>query len=216
MGRAFTKEEKEAIYQGLVEKGKELFTRYGIKKTTVDDLTGAVGISKGIFYQFFNSKEELFQEIFEMEVAVCREKMSSLLEANCDNPQDCVRRLIRQYIEFIEKNPFFRMTLLHDADMPGLKSMVEDETIRERRDEWIKLLLMYLHEWRERGLVIDGNLEVIAATIRSTVYLLFHKSEIGTDVFYDIIDLLSELISESLFKEGVYLSSHRLTHLTKA
>jgi AcrR family transcriptional regulator len=214
MGRAFRKQEKEAIYKALAEKGKKLFTRYGINKTTVQDLTDAVGVSKGAFYQFFTSKEALFQEIFEREVSVCRDKMAALLEANSDNPRDCIRRLIRQYIEFIEENPFFRMTLLHDADMPGLKSMVKEETIRKRRDEWIKLLLSYLHEWKERGLVIDGNLEVVAATIRSTVYLLFHKREIGTDVFYDIIDLLSELVSASLFKEGVYQSSNNRTHLT--
>ncbi len=64
MAKHFTSSEKSAIQEELLEKGKDLFSRYGLKKTTISDLTTAVGIAKGTFYHFFDSKEILYFEIF--------------------------------------------------------------------------------------------------------------------------------------------------------
>ena len=63
MGRSFTKQEKENIRQSLQDACKQSWTRYGYKKTSVDELCRQVGISKGAFYLFFESKEALFCEV---------------------------------------------------------------------------------------------------------------------------------------------------------
>ena len=63
MPRGFTEREKEHIRAGLLEKGQALFSAHGLRKTNVEDLTRAVGISKGAFYLFYDSKEELFFDI---------------------------------------------------------------------------------------------------------------------------------------------------------
>src|SRR4030095_16737586 len=65
MPKAFSEHEKEIIRSQMREKGKDLFEKQGLKKTSVDELTAAVGISKGAFYLFYESKEELFLEILE-------------------------------------------------------------------------------------------------------------------------------------------------------
>ena len=46
-----------------MEACKQSWTQYGYKKTSVDDLCKQVGISKGAFYLFFESKEALFCEV---------------------------------------------------------------------------------------------------------------------------------------------------------
>ena len=60
MARSFTEREKENIKRSLQEACKQSRTQYGYKKTSVDDLCKLVGISKGAFYLFFESKEALF------------------------------------------------------------------------------------------------------------------------------------------------------------
>lgn len=200
MPKSFTIQDKQHINHRLMEKGKELFARFGIKKTTVEDITNAVAISKGSFYQFFDSKENLFEEIFEREVVDCRSRMAALLARYSEDPKKCIKLFIKGYIDQIKQNPFFEMTVLHNHNLPGLKCLVTDETIRRRGDEWIQLLIPYIRRWQGQGLLVDGRPEVIAATLRSTVYLLFHKNEIGCGMFPDIIELLSELISSGLLK----------------
>ena len=63
MARSFTEREKENIKKSLQEACKQRWTQYGYKKTSVDDLCKQVGISKGAFYLFFESKEALFCEV---------------------------------------------------------------------------------------------------------------------------------------------------------
>ena len=63
MPKGFSDREKTLIRAQLLSKGRELFATQGIKKANVEDLTRAANISKGAFYLFFNSKEELFFEI---------------------------------------------------------------------------------------------------------------------------------------------------------
>src|SRR5512145_1088453 len=65
MPKAFSDHEKEDIRAQMLDKGKQLFEKQGIKKTSVDELAHAAGISKGAFYLFYESKEELFMEILE-------------------------------------------------------------------------------------------------------------------------------------------------------
>lgn len=40
-----------------------MYDRYGMRKTSIDELVQRVGISKGSFYAFFLSKEMLFYEV---------------------------------------------------------------------------------------------------------------------------------------------------------
>lgn len=63
MGTGFTDKEKERIYDRLRAAAVECMAVYGIKKTSVDQLVQKVGISKGAFYKFYDSKELLFFEV---------------------------------------------------------------------------------------------------------------------------------------------------------
>ena len=65
MATAFTTEEKEVIRKKLHKVAKECLQRYGVKKTTVDQMAAMVDISKGSFYNFYSSKEMLFFAVLE-------------------------------------------------------------------------------------------------------------------------------------------------------
>jgi AcrR family transcriptional regulator len=54
------------LKQKIVAEGIRLFVRKGFRNTTIIDIIGTVGISKGAFYWHFKSKNELLQTIIEM------------------------------------------------------------------------------------------------------------------------------------------------------
>jgi len=58
--RTFSEEEKQHIRNSLLEIAKESFSHYGLKKTNIEELTKAVGISKGAFYGFLSQKKFSF------------------------------------------------------------------------------------------------------------------------------------------------------------
>ncbi len=59
----FSEQEKMLIQDKLLAEGERLFTAFGLKKVTIDELAAATAISKGSFYAFYPSKEELFMDI---------------------------------------------------------------------------------------------------------------------------------------------------------
>lgn len=65
MAKGFTSEEKVIIYNKLLECGKDYIGKYGVKRTSVDDVVREVGISKGAFYKFFESKELFALKVME-------------------------------------------------------------------------------------------------------------------------------------------------------
>ena len=82
MPRGFSDREKEKIRTSLLQECKESWTKHGYKKTSVDDLCKMVGISKGAFYLFFQSKEALFCEVLCSVQEEINDMVYEILETN--------------------------------------------------------------------------------------------------------------------------------------
>lgn len=59
---AFTDYETEQLRKALLKETRHCAVTLGMKKTSVEQLTKAVGIAKGSFYRFYESKEMLFSQ----------------------------------------------------------------------------------------------------------------------------------------------------------
>ncbi len=108
MPRSFTEREKENIRRSLREACKQNWTQYGYKKTSVDDLCSQVGISKGAFYLFFESKEALFCDVLcSVQEQICN-AASKMMEEHQDKygVAKALKFIYREY----DKNNF-----LYDA-----------------------------------------------------------------------------------------------------
>ena len=62
---AFTDYEAEQLHKALLKETRRCAVTLGMKKTSVDQLTKAVGIAKGSFYKFYESKEMAFFAVLE-------------------------------------------------------------------------------------------------------------------------------------------------------
>jgi TetR/AcrR family transcriptional regulator, transcriptional repressor for nem operon len=60
MPRTKPAEERRA---DLLEAGKTLFLSKGVAATTLEDITSRAGVSKGLFYLYFQSKDDLLQAL---------------------------------------------------------------------------------------------------------------------------------------------------------
>ena len=109
MARSFTEREKENIKRSLRKACKQSWTQYGYKKTSVDELCKQVGISKGAFYLFFESKESLFCEVLcSVQEQICHAALE-VIEEHKDKygVAEALKLIYREY----DKNNF-----LYDSD----------------------------------------------------------------------------------------------------
>ncbi|MDD3251880.1 MAG: TetR/AcrR family transcriptional regulator [Lachnospiraceae bacterium] len=99
MPRSFTTREKKIITKNLQTSCKQSWTQYGYKKTSVDALCKQVGISKGAFYLFFESKEALFCDVlYEVQEQIC-DAASAILEKHRDKHgiAEALKLIYREY-----------------------------------------------------------------------------------------------------------------------
>jgi TetR/AcrR family transcriptional repressor of nem operon len=83
MTRTRPAEERRA---DLLAAGRELFLAKGVAATSLDDITRAAGVSKGLFYLYFRAKEDLvlaLQDQFSLEFA---ERVQAAAAAAADWP----------------------------------------------------------------------------------------------------------------------------------
>lgn len=82
MPKGFSEEEKITITHKLLTECKMNWQMYGYKKTSIDILCQNVGISKGAFYTFFDSKESLFYQVIMQTLAQLYELVEQHLSIN--------------------------------------------------------------------------------------------------------------------------------------
>lgn len=82
MPKGFSDEEKKTISHKLLAECKLNWQVYGYRKTSIDKLCQNVGISKGAFYIFFDSKESLFYQVISQTQAQLYELVEQQLSAN--------------------------------------------------------------------------------------------------------------------------------------
>ncbi len=57
-----------SIPDNILQRSQAMFMRYGIKSVTMDELSRELGISKKTLYQYFETKEELIEQIIEKHI----------------------------------------------------------------------------------------------------------------------------------------------------
>ena len=61
---------KDLNRENILKIAREIFSKYGFKKTTLDDIANAVRKGKSSLYYYFESKEDLFQAVILKEVNI--------------------------------------------------------------------------------------------------------------------------------------------------
>jgi AcrR family transcriptional regulator len=59
----------DEMKEQIITAAKEIFARYGYKKTTMDDIAASIYKAKSSIYHYFSSKEDIFKAVIEREAA---------------------------------------------------------------------------------------------------------------------------------------------------
>ncbi|NLO02147.1 MAG: TetR/AcrR family transcriptional regulator, partial [Bacteroidales bacterium] len=84
---------KDINREHILKIAREIFSKYGYKKTTLDDIANAVRKGKSSLYYYFESKEDLFQAVILKEVDILGKELEIVINRNTD-PVDKLRDYI--------------------------------------------------------------------------------------------------------------------------
>ncbi len=199
MPKGFTEREKEIIRNKLLEKGKEFLTTYGVRKTGVEDLARAAGISKGAFYIFYDSKEELFFEIFEQIEAEIKQKVIADIFNPAKPPKESFRECMNNLILSMDENPMLSI-LINMEDMEYLIRKLPPERVQKHFDSDDSSVDEMYTAFKESGFLKDHDSKVVSGILRALFFMVFHKNDIGEDVYEKVIKAYVDMITDYLIK----------------
>lgn len=195
MPRGFTDSEKEQIRARLLEQGREFLGTYGVKKTSVDDLTNAVAISKGAFYLFFPSKEELFLTIFEQLEADYQAELLRLVGRAEGPPRERLTAFFQRAFSLWRESPLFRHFGQEEFSYLARRAPPERLAANLNSDQRFAALL--LSRWRDQGLTIEISTAHFTGLMRALFFVSLHADDIGA-TYPATIDLLIDILAERL------------------
>jgi len=171
---AFTEEQNETIRRDLIREARCCGVTVGMRKTSVEQLTEAVGISKGSFYKFFDSKELLFFAVLEDIHTECFAAAQKSLQENAAiDPASRTAAAILAACRWLSETKAF-VFIENDAEFLLHRLPEEVKTAHYHDDEThIRLLL------EKYDLVPNRGISLAAATVRGLILTVSHKEQIG-------------------------------------
>ena len=200
MPRSFSEEEKERIKNLLYEKGRELFSIYGLKKTGVAELAAAAGIAQGSFYIFFDSKEELYFRVMEIEEERIQAKFKAkLLDGKKMNRQK-FKEFLQEALQVFQENPLIRQ-LWTDRELETLLKRLPRKMLDRHTSRDTDTLVPLIKHWQSEGSMVKESPEVLVGVIRALFFIPLHQDEIGAEIYPRVADLYIEMIARGLVRE---------------
>jgi AcrR family transcriptional regulator len=200
VARKFVEPDKNKLKERILEQGRALFITYGFKKTSVADITKAVGISQGSFYLFYPSKEELYADILMREEQQIRDTLISRYWTEGRITRKGLADSLAFSVHVLEGNVLLRQ--LYDQEVMQqlfrkLPESKQEEMFRQDADD----LLPYIKNAQECGLMHPYPPETVVSLMRAFVLMAFHKEQIGAAHYGETIRLMADLLSKSLILE---------------
>ncbi|HEX9752542.1 MAG TPA: TetR/AcrR family transcriptional regulator, partial [Methyloceanibacter sp.] len=93
----YTPAHKAETRKKIVESARRLFNRHGFSGVSIDEIMADAGLTRGGFYNHFNTKEELYAEVVTHALA-CRGERSSRAEAARPKGANSAAEFIAAYL----------------------------------------------------------------------------------------------------------------------
>jgi AcrR family transcriptional regulator len=197
LAKKFTPQEREWIKQKLMLEGRRSFEVLGLKKTSVEELTKAAGISQGSFYLFFGSKEELFFEILQEDEKRIRDTLMESFHPGETVTKEGIKQFLLKSFRLMEESPLMRQMIVQgelEQLVRKLPQELQDRNFIEDKDS----LMPVIEAWQAKGILSGVAPDVIVGMLRSLVFLTFHKEEIGETIFPAALELLIDIIAQGI------------------
>jgi AcrR family transcriptional regulator len=193
----FTPIEKETIKEQLLHVAKQMFTTKGIKKTSLDDLTSAVGIAKSSFYVFFESKEVLYLELLDQDGPGMEERVWKAV-----HQKSSIRNKIKTYLHEmtreLDKNPLMKRLQTHPEELQLVARKVTPEFLQKKTERNVFPLLNFLSKHQKTGEIIQEDASVLLSLMRAAMTINRHKEDIGIDLYPKVQEMMFDAISNYL------------------
>jgi AcrR family transcriptional regulator len=183
---------KEEFRRKIIVTAGTIFSRYGFKKTTMDEIARALKMGKSSIYYYFESKEEIFEAVVLHESNILRNELTTAIKS-VESPVEKMRNYV-----FVRMRSFEKLSNYYNAIFDkNLDHFDFIENIRSKYDrEELAILRLLLYHGTRRKIFNVKNSEFTALAVQTSlkgleVPLFWQKKKVNIeDRLNGILDVL--------------------------
>lgn len=158
---------RDAQQQRILQAALELFARKGLAATGSAEIAAAAGVSSGLIYHYFPSKEAMYVQLVRRAMEAARELTREVLDAP-GTPWERLRSLCARMFEGVTSSPGYTIILLQTA----VGGAAPEEAVRITRDQApavVADITELIRQGQAAGEVADGDPAEMARVLYSIV-----------------------------------------------
>ena len=187
MPKSYSEQEKEYIRKRLKEEAAKCLAKYGVRRTTVDEIVKRVNIPKGTFYLFYKSKELLlFEVIQEQQENVNRELYQAISDiADTEFSAEKLTDVIFGFYKMTEEMQILKMLDVNEVELLARKLPREivEEHFQDDTDTIEKMFTLL-------PIKKEVDIKVVSAAFHAIYFATLHKAEIGEEEYDKALRIL--------------------------
>lgn len=190
---------KEEFRKKIILTAGQIFSHYGFKKTTMDEIAKALKMGKSSIYYYFKSKEEIFEAVVLYEANVLRNELTTSIKS-VDSPVEKMKNYV-----FVRMKTFEKLSNYYNAIFDkNLDHFQFIENIRSRYDrEELAILRLILYHGARKKVFNVKNSEYTALAIQTTlkgleVPLFWQKKEVNIE---DRLNAILEVLFNGILRK---------------
>lgn len=141
------KKEKEKL---ILEAAYRIFSQKGFYNTKVEEIAEAAGVGKGTVYEYFSSKEEIFEKVLQFQVNEFIHRIKKQMDSFTESAdvEDKISRLLDIYLGFARENLWLFYALVTEVGKlrPDLK-----QWMYTARSKIFKIIEEVMLEGKKKG-----------------------------------------------------------------
>lgn len=157
--------DKELFRQKIISTAGQIFSRYGFRKTTMEEIAKALKKGKSSIYYYYNSKEEIFEAVVLREANSLRTQLTGAIK-EVDSPIDKLKAYVWVRMKAFEKLSNY-YNAIFDKDLDHFEFI---EKVREKYDrEELAILRLILYTGARRGYFRANGSEFTAMAVQTAL-----------------------------------------------
>lgn len=185
--------DKEEVKNSIIAVARQIFSRFGFKKTTMDEIAIASRKGKSSIYYYFESKEDIFQAVVEKEASMLRRELQEAIKTVADPKEK-----LKVYV-LVRMKTLKNLANYYDAIRSEYLSHLDFvENIRKKYDdEEITMVESILKEGAEK---MEFNIDntrlaaiAIVTALKGLEIPMFWQNNAGFDMEKRLDDLINIL-----------------------
>ena len=176
MPKSYSEQERAYIRERLKEEAADCLARYGVRRTTVDEIVRRVNIPKGTFYLFYQSKELLLFEVIQEQQQSINRRLFQVISGLSGTKVSAeeLTDAIYAFYKMAEEMPILKLIGTGEVELLARKLPPEvvQAHLQDDTDTIGEMLAML-------PVKKDVDINVVSAAFHAVYYATLHKAEIG-------------------------------------